>query len=53
VSSPGLPDNPAASPSAFTGQVWPGDELTLTGRVERVEAGDGVRLAHLVLTLTR
>ena len=33
----------------FTGQVWPGDELTLTGRVERVEDG----LAHLALAVVR
>jgi acyl dehydratase len=33
----------------FTGQVWPGDELTISDEVERVE--DGV--THLVLTVTR
>jgi acyl dehydratase len=33
----------------FTGQVWPGDVLTLAGRIERIE--DGV--AHLALTVTR
>jgi acyl dehydratase len=37
----------------FTGQVWPGDELVLTGRVERVEAIDGARVAHLALAVTR
>jgi acyl dehydratase len=47
------PDNIRRFAVRFTGQVWPGDELTFTGRVERVEDGDGVRLAHLVLTVTR
>jgi len=47
------PDNLRRFAVRFTGQVWPGDELTLTERVERVEAGDGVRLAHLVPAVTR
>ena len=29
------PDNIRRFAVRFTGQVWPGDELTLTGRVER------------------
>jgi acyl dehydratase len=33
----------------FTAQVWPGDELTSTGRVERVEGSH----AHLELTVAR
>ena len=37
----------------FTGQVWPGDMLTLKGVVERVEESDGERLAHLALTAER
>jgi acyl dehydratase len=39
----------------FTGQVWPGDTLTLAGRVAAVEDapdGDG-RVAKLELTATR
>ena len=37
----------------FTGQVWPGDVLEFTGRVERIEDIDGVPVAHLALTVTR
>jgi acyl dehydratase len=37
----------------FTGQVWPGDVLTLAGRVERTEDAGGERLAHLELSATR
>jgi acyl dehydratase len=37
----------------FTGQVWPGDDLALTGRVERVETIGGVRTAHLALAVAR
>jgi acyl dehydratase len=37
----------------FTGQVWPGDTLTLAGRVDSVEDAGGEHLAHLVLTATR
>jgi acyl dehydratase len=47
------PDNVRAFSIRFTGQVWPGDELTLTSLVERVEEIDGVRLAHLALAVTR
>lgn len=47
------PENIRAFAIRFTGQVWPGDELSLTGRVERVEAVDGVRFAHLTLAVTR
>ena len=37
----------------FTGQVWPGDVLTLTGRVEGVEGSGAERVAHLKLSATR
>jgi len=47
------PDNIRRFAVRFTGQVWPGDELTLTGHVERVEDIDGVRMAHLMLAVTR
>jgi acyl dehydratase len=47
------PDSLRAFGVRFTGQVWPGDELTLAGRVERIEEADGVRLAHLALRVTR
>jgi len=43
------PDNIRRFAVRFTGQVWPGDALTLTGTVERVEAG----LAHISLAVTR
>jgi len=47
------PDNIRTFGIRFTGQVWPDDVLTLTGRVEKVEdSGDG-RIAHLTLTVTR
>jgi acyl dehydratase len=47
------PENIRSLTIRFTGQVWPGDELTLTGRVERVEAIGGAPLAHLTLAVTR
>jgi acyl dehydratase len=37
----------------FTGQVWPGDMLTLAGRVDSVEDAGGEHLAQIVLTATR
>jgi acyl dehydratase len=37
----------------FTGQVWPGDVLTLAGRVARIEDAGDERLAHLELSATR
>ena len=37
----------------FTGQVWPGDVLTLSGTVDRVEESDGERLAHITLGASR
>jgi acyl dehydratase len=47
------PENLRTFAIRFTGLVWPGDELTFTGRVERVEQAGGARLAHLALTVTR
>jgi acyl dehydratase len=47
------PDSLRTFAIRFTGQVWPGDELSLTGHVERIEETDGVRLAHLTLAVTR
>jgi acyl dehydratase len=37
----------------FTGQVWPGDTLSLSGHVASVDYRDGERLANLELTATR
>jgi acyl dehydratase len=47
------PNNVRRLAIRFTGQVWPGDELTLAGRVERIEEDDDLRLAHLTLSVTR
>jgi acyl dehydratase len=47
------PENIRALSIRFTGQVWPGDELALTGGVERVETVGGARIAHLALAVTR
>jgi acyl dehydratase len=47
------PENVRSFAIRFSGQVWPGDELALTARVERIETIDGVRLAHLTLAVTR
>jgi acyl dehydratase len=47
------PENLRTFAIRFTGLVWPGDELTFTGRVERVEEAGGARLAHLALTVRR
>src|SRR6186997_3399213 len=43
------PENVRSFAIRFTGQVWPGDTLTLTGRVERIEEG----VAPLALAVTR
>ncbi|WP_437126616.1 MaoC/PaaZ C-terminal domain-containing protein [Paraconexibacter antarcticus] len=43
------PDNVRAFSVRFTGQVWPGDELTLTGVVDAVS--DGV--AQISMKVTR
>ena len=43
------PENIRSFAIRFTGQVWPGDTLTLTGRVERIEDGS----AQLALAVTR
>jgi acyl dehydratase len=37
----------------FTGQVWPGDTLTLGGRVVAVNESENERLAQIELTATR
>jgi acyl dehydratase len=37
----------------FTGQVWPGDTLSLSGSVASVEEQGGERLANLELTAAR
>jgi acyl dehydratase len=37
----------------FTGQVWPGDTLTLAGTVARVEDSEDGRTAELEMTVTR
>ena len=37
----------------FTGQVWPGDTLTIRGAVERIDDSGGERLAHLTVTAER
>ena len=37
----------------FTGQVWPDDTLTISGRVESIEDVDGERLANIVLGAAR
>jgi acyl dehydratase len=37
----------------FTGQVWPGDTLTLRGRVTGIDEIDGERVAALQLTAER
>jgi acyl dehydratase len=42
------PDNVRAFAVRFTGQVWPGDELTFSGRVMSVE--DGVAAIELSVT---
>ena len=47
------PENIRSFSIRFTGVVWPGDELALTGRVERIEEVDGARVAHLALAVTR
>ena len=47
------PDNVRKFGIRFTGQVWPGDVLTLTGRVDRVEDTREGRVAHLSLAVVR
>jgi hypothetical protein len=49
----GRPESLRTFAVRFTGQVWPGDELTFTGRVERIKEIGGARLAHLTLAVTR
>jgi acyl dehydratase len=47
------PNNVRKFAIRFTGQVWPGDVLTLTGKVDRLEDTDSGRVAHLSLAVTR
>lgn len=47
------PDNVRSYTVRFTGQVWPGDVLSLDGRVDAVEPGEGLPVARLSLTVTR
>lgn len=47
------PDNLRRFAIRFTGQVWPGDVLSFTGRVESIEHTASDTLAHLVLAVTR
>lgn len=37
----------------FAGQVWPGDELRCSGRIDAIEARDGGPVARVSLTVTR
>lgn len=37
----------------FTGQVWPGDVLTFSGCVDRIDHVGETAVAHLVLAVTR
>lgn len=45
------PDNLRTFAARFTGQVWPGDELTLSGHVAAIEEHDGAPLAEIVLSV--
>jgi acyl dehydratase len=47
------PNNVRKFAIRFTGQVWPGDVLTRTGKVDRIEDTDSGRVAHLSLAVTR
>jgi len=47
------PENIRSFAIRFTGQVWPGDVLTFTGCVERIEQIGDTPVAHLVLAVTR
>jgi acyl dehydratase len=47
------PENLRSFAVRFTGQVWPGDVLTFTGRVDRIERTGDTAVAHLVLAVTR
>jgi acyl dehydratase len=47
------PNNVRKYAIRFTGQVWPGDVLTLIGKVDRIEDTDAGRVAHLNLAVTR
>jgi acyl dehydratase len=47
------PENVRTFTVRFTGLVWPGDTLTFSGRVSRIEQSGAERLAHLELEVTR
>jgi acyl dehydratase len=47
------PNNVRKFAIRFTGQVWPGDVLTLSGKVDRIEDTGAGRVAHLNLAVTR
>jgi len=47
------PDNIRTFAVRFTGQVWPDDVLTLTGKVDRVEDTETGSVAHVTLAVTR
>ena len=47
------PNNVRKYAIRFTGQVWPGDVLTLSAKVDRIEDTDAGRVAHLNLAVTR
>ena len=47
------PENIRSFAVRFTGQLWPDDVLTFTGKVESVEQVDGVPVAKLKLAVTR
>jgi acyl dehydratase len=47
------PDNIRTYGVRFTGQVWPGDVLTLIGVVDWIEDNGHGKVAHLTLAVTR
>lgn len=47
------PENVRSFAVRFTGQVWPGDLLTFSGRVDGVEQRDGRSVASLSLRVVR
>lgn len=47
------PNNVRRLSLRFVGQVWPGDELTITGVVERIEDETERRLAHIDVGVER
>lgn len=45
------PENLRSFAARFTGQVWPGDQLTMTGHVVAVEKDEGEPTAEIVLSV--